>query len=91
MTAETSALTLVQRPVDRLTEELNVSGLILLLMCIVMGGAFFLTAKAFVSQIVSKDNQINVARDKYEDIAERSIASNIELKNVIERLVERIK
>lgn len=91
MTAETSTLTLVQRPVDRLTEELNVSGLILLLMCVVMGGAFYLTVKAFLSQIVSKDNQINVARDKYEDIAERSIASNIELKNVIERLVERIK
>ena len=91
MTAETSALTLVQRPVDRLTEELNVSGLILLLMCIIMAGAFYLTAKAFLSQIVSKDAQITAARDKYESIAERSIESSLQLKNVIERLSERIK
>lgn len=91
MTAETSALTLVQRPVDRLTDELNVSGLILLLMCIVMAGAFYLTTKAFLSRLDTKDEQLNSARDRYEEIAERSITSNMNLQNVIERLSERIK
>lgn len=91
MSSEVTALTLAQRPVDRLTEELNVSGLILLLMCIVMGGAFYFTVKAFLSQIVKKDEQISAARDKYEAIAERSIESSLQLKNVIEHLSERIK
>ena len=91
MTVETTALTLAKGPVDRLTEELNVSGLLLLLMCIVMAGAFYLTAKAFLEQIKCKDAQISAARDKYEAIAERSIESSLQLKNVIERLAERIK